>query len=1014
MKETDLPVILKEEETNQEQEQGQRRETNDGDENEQKTVKLVRDDSGLSIQTKHINTDQKLEREETQQEALSDIVQKETKTGKHSEEEKPVTSKSDKTGFQVVNEGEKEKLPLISVKEEENNADKTEEKSETEDEIVTEPEPVKDIVSAAGKREMKETNLPEILKEEETNQEQEQGQRRETNDGDENEQKTVKLVRDDSGLSIETKHINTDQKLEREETQQEALSDIVQKETKTGKHSEEEKPVTSKSDKTGFQVVNEGEKEKLPLISVKEEENNADKTEEKSETEDEIVTEPEPVKDIVSAAGKREMKETDLPVILKEETNQEQEQGRWRRETNDGDENEQKTVKLVRDDSGLSIQTKHINTDQKMEREETQQEALRDEDEKETKTGKHSEEEKPVTSKSDKTGFQVVNEGEKEKLPLISVKEEENNADKTEEKSETEDEIVTEPEPVKDIVSAAGKREMKETDLPVILKEETNQEQEQGQRRETNDGDENEQKTVKLVRDDSGLSIQIKHINTDQKMEREETQQEAVRDEDEKETKTGKHSEEEKPVTSKSDKTGFQVVNEGEKEKLPLISVKEEENNADKTEEKSEAEDEIVTEPEPVKDIVSAAGKLEMKETDLPVILKEEETNQEQEQGQRRETNDGDESKEETVKPVRDDSGLSIQIKHNNTDQKLEREETQQEALSDIVQKETKTGKHSEEEKPVTSKSDKTGFQVVNEGEKEKLPLISVKEEENNADKTEEKSETEDEIVTEPEPVKDIVSAAGKREMKETDLPVILKEETNQEQEQGQRRETNDGDENEQKTVKLVRDDSGLSIQTKYINTDQKMEREETQQEAVRDEDEKETKTGKHSEEEKPVTSKSDKIGFQVVNEGEKEKLPLISVKEEENNADKTGEKSETEDEIVTEPEPVKDIVSAAGERQTKETDLPVIQKEEETNQEQEQGQRRETNDGDESKEETVKPVRDDSGLSIQIKHINTDQKMEREETQKAAVSEEDEKETKTEKEIPKTEDNRGTRCQLM
>ncbi|XP_065806596.1 golgin subfamily A member 6-like protein 22 [Labrus bergylta] len=157
-----------------------------------------------------------------------------------------------------------------------------------------------------------------------------------------------------------------------------------------------------------------------------------------------------------------------------------------------------------------------------------------------------------------------------------------------------------------------------------------------------------------------------------------------------------------------------------------------------------------------------------------------------------------------------------------------------------------------------------------------------------------------------------------------------------------------------------------------------------------------------HSEEEKLVTSKSDKTRFQVVNEGEKEKLPLISVKEEENNADKTEEKSETEDEIVTEPEPVKDIVSAAGKREMKETDLPVILKEEETNQEQEQGQRRETNDGDESEQETVKPVRDDSGLSIQIKHINTDQKLEREETQKEAVSEEDEKETKTEKERPK------------
>uniref|UniRef100_A0A3Q3GQZ5 Golgin subfamily A member 6-like protein 22 n=1 Tax=Labrus bergylta TaxID=56723 RepID=A0A3Q3GQZ5_9LABR len=112
----------------------------------------------------------------------------------------------------------------------------------------------------------------------------------------------------------------------------------------------------------------------------------------------------------------------------------------------------------------------------------------------------HSEKEKLVTSKSDKTGFQVVNEKE-ENLPLISVKDE-NNPDKTGEKSETEDE---------------------------------------GQRRETNDGDKSEQETVKPVRDDSGHSmVQIKHINTDQKMEREETQQEAVRDENEKETKEAK------------------------------------------------------------------------------------------------------------------------------------------------------------------------------------------------------------------------------------------------------------------------------------------------------------------------------------------------------------------------------------------------------------------------------------------------------------------------------------------
>ncbi|XP_060895091.1 trichohyalin-like [Labrus mixtus] len=121
----------------------------------------------------------------------------------------------------------------------------------------------------------------------------------------------------------------------------------------------------------------------------------------------------------------------------------------------------------------------------------------------------HSEEEKLVTFKSDKTGFQVVNEKEEERLHLISVKDE-NNPDKTGEKSETEDE---------------------------------------GQRRETNAGDESEQETVKPVRDDSGHSIQIKHINTDQKMEKEETQQEAASDEDEKETKTEK----ERPKKEKKD-----------------------------------------------------------------------------------------------------------------------------------------------------------------------------------------------------------------------------------------------------------------------------------------------------------------------------------------------------------------------------------------------------------------------------------------------------------------------------
>ncbi|XP_065806603.1 butyrophilin subfamily 3 member A2-like [Labrus bergylta] len=230
----------------------------------------------------------------------------------------------------------------------------------------------------------------------------------------------------------------------------------------------------------------------------------------------------------------------------------------------------------------------------------------------------HSEEEKPVTSKSDETGFQVVNEKE-ENLPLISVKEEENNADTTGEKSETEDELVTEP--VKDIVSAAGKREMKETDLPVILKEEeTNQEQGQRQRRETNDGDESEQETVKPVTDDSGLSIQIKHINTDQKMEREETQQEAVSDEDEKETKTEKERpkmdyREEQTNKGGSGSTGWKKQQENRREEIKLKADRES------------------------KEKLQSEMKKRKPEDDKP--------NQEQEQG--RETNDGDESKEETV-----------------------------------------------------------------------------------------------------------------------------------------------------------------------------------------------------------------------------------------------------------------------------------------------------------------------------------------------------------------------------
>ncbi|XP_065818190.1 golgin subfamily A member 6-like protein 25 [Labrus bergylta] len=853
--ETGFQVVNeKKEETNQEQEQGQRRETNDGDKNEQKTVKPVRDDSGLSIQIKHINPDQKIGREETQQEATSDIVQKERKTGKHSEEEKPVTSKADKTGFQVV----EERLQLTSVQEQENNVDTTGEKSETEDEIVTEPEPVKDIVSAAAEREMKETDLPVIQKEEETNQDQEQGQRRETNDVDESEQETVKPVRDDSRLSIQIKHINTDQLIEREETQQEATSDEGKKETKNEKHSEEEKPVTSKSDKTGFHVVNEEEEERLQLISVQEK-NNVDKTAEKSEPKDELVTEPEPVKDIVSAAAEREMKETDLPVILtEEETNQEQEQGQ-RQETNDGDKNEQKTVKPVRDDSGHSIQIKHINTDQKIEREETQQETVRDEDEKETKQEATSDEDEKetkqeVTSDEDKkqTKQGATSDEDKKKTQQGATsdedkKETQQGATSDEDKQETQQEATSDEDKQETKEEATSDEDKKETQQGATsdadkketkqgaTSEEDKKETKQGatseeDKKETQQGapsDEDKQETKQGATSEEDKKETQQEETSDE--DKKETKQEATSDEDKKETQQGATSDEDKQetkqgATSDEDKQETQqgATSDEDKKETQQGATSDEDKQetqqeATSDEDKQETKEEATSDEDKKETQQEATSDEDKKETQQEATSDEDkkETQQEatsdEDKQETKEEATSDEDKKETQQEAASDEDKKETQQEATSDE--DKKETQQEATSDIVQKERKTGKHSEEEKPVTSKADKTGFQVV----EERLQLTSVQEQENNADKT--------------------------AEMKETDRPVIQKEEeTNQEQEQGQRPETNDGDENEQNTVKPVRDDSGLSIQIKHINTDQKMEREETQQEAASDEDEKETK----------------------------------------------------------------------------------------------------------------------------------------------------------------------------
>uniref|UniRef100_UPI0037E8B463 glutamic acid-rich protein-like n=1 Tax=Semicossyphus pulcher TaxID=241346 RepID=UPI0037E8B463 len=192
-------------------------------------------------------------------------------------------------------------------------------------------------------------------------------------------------------------------------------------------------------------------------------------------------------------------------------------------------------------------------------------------------------------------------------------------------------------------------------------------------------------------------------------------------------------SEEQKTVTPGGDNTRFQVVVEGEEERAPLMAGREEEKHVDKRGEEditsqSEPKDQLMTGPEPVKDTESAAGGSETKETNL-LILTERETQQTQDMKGGQVTADQEEREQEpTVTPVKDDSGLQMvfvkQPPNLHTDQELQKEEeTQQEPVSDVDEKEIKKKKKKKKNRQKKGGSGWTDQKREKENQREHIQL---------------------------------------------------------------------------------------------------------------------------------------------------------------------------------------------------------------------------------------------------------------------------------------------------
>ncbi|XP_049433692.1 trichohyalin-like [Epinephelus fuscoguttatus] len=175
------------------------------------------------------------------------------------------------------------------------------------------------------------------------------------------------------------------------------------------------------------------------------------------------------------------------------------------------------------------------------------------------------------------------------------------------------------------------------------------------------------------------------------------------------------------------------------------------------------------------------------------------------------------------------------------------------------------------------------------------------------------------------------------------------------------------------------------------------------------------------------VTSRSDNTGFQVVVEGEEERVPLMAGREGQNNVDNRGEEkisqshSEHEDpqvgaerethqnQLVTNP----DMDRTEGEREVKSIKnekLPLIATEGENHQEQDMTGRQVLRDrGEGGVEQKMKPVKEDSGLPVaeeaegqkeQLQNVHSDQDVQKEEeTQQEPMTDEDKKEKRNMKE---------------
>ncbi|XP_049435593.1 trichohyalin-like [Epinephelus fuscoguttatus] len=174
------------------------------------------------------------------------------------------------------------------------------------------------------------------------------------------------------------------------------------------------------------------------------------------------------------------------------------------------------------------------------------------------------------------------------------------------------------------------------------------------------------------------------------------------------------------------------------------------------------------------------------------------------------------------------------------------------------------------------------------------------------------------------------------------------------------------------------------------------------------------------------VTCRSDNTGFQVVVEGEEERVPLMAGSEGQNNVDNRGEEkisqshSEHEDpqvgaerethqnQLVTNP----DMDRTEGEREVKSIEnekLPLIATEGENHQEQDMTGRQVLRDrGEGGVEQKMKPVKKDSGLPVaeeaegqkeQLQNVHSDQDVQKEEeTQQEPMTDEDKKEKRNKK----------------